>query len=148
MVLDFATVACVLAHTRLLDEPEYLTKYQHNGTSTSTSPKDHNAEKRTLGTTDELYISTLYFSNDEAARIKATMIAPTLLSAPKQSSKGLDGLLPLDKTISGEDALTSSLANVFEMRRDGHALANLMMWHQSMDRGLELIEQRLKVSYS
>jgi hypothetical protein len=58
--------------------------------------KDRNSEKRTLCTTDELYISTPYFSPDEAIRIKTATLE--------------DG-----NTI--EEAITSSLTNFFEKRR-------------------------------
>jgi hypothetical protein len=40
---------------------------------------DRAAEARTLGTTDELYISAPYFTPDEVALIKTTMVAPPTL---------------------------------------------------------------------
>ncbi|KAI9711464.1 MAG: hypothetical protein M1820_002027 [Bogoriella megaspora] len=58
--------------------------------------KDHNSEKRTLCTTDELYISTPYFTSDEARRIKSTV---------------------LDDGDTIEQAIATSLANFFEKRR-------------------------------
>ncbi|KAI9684248.1 MAG: hypothetical protein M1822_005721 [Bathelium mastoideum] len=62
----------------------------------SNPKKDHNSEMRTLCTTDELYISTPYFSPDEATRIKSAI---------------------LDDGSTIEQAITSSLTNFFEKRR-------------------------------
>jgi hypothetical protein len=84
--------------------------------------KDNNAENRILCTTDELYISTPYFSSDEAARIKVAMIESTLpYPTPPSELEGwadeLDELPPPPQATSIEHAITISLANFFEKRR-------------------------------
>jgi hypothetical protein len=42
--------------------------------------KDPQSEARTLRTTDELYISAPYFTGEEAANIKATLIPPPVFN--------------------------------------------------------------------
>jgi len=95
--------------------------------------KYHNSEKRTLSTTDELYISTPYFTPAEAIQIKATMIDTTSNNEDSQidditfpDNQKLEEVIgksdgsavmaaPESQTI--EEAIKSSLANFFEKRR-------------------------------
>ncbi|GAB7339389.1 hypothetical protein MBLNU457_6027t1 [Dothideomycetes sp. NU457] len=62
--------------------------------------KDKTCENRTLQTTDPLYISAPYFSADEAAAVKNTVV---------DTSGGT--------TITLEEKMSSSLENFFEKRR-------------------------------
>ncbi len=78
--------------------------------------KDHNSEQRIVGTVDALYLSTPYFSLDEAARIKATIVEPTFEQFVHDDPED-GGSPPVTGKMGLEDAITSSLTNFFEKRR-------------------------------
>jgi hypothetical protein len=68
--------------------------------------KDQSSERRTTSATDELYISTPYFTEAEAACIKATKVEfPDDLN------------VNLTKISTVEEAITSNLGNFFEKRK-------------------------------
>jgi hypothetical protein len=87
---------------------------------------DRTAESRTLSTTDELYISTPYFTPDEAALIKQTLISPpTLQEIPEFQRVGYEqdeGIPEVEEATSPvsliiiEEAIKNCLVNFFEKR--------------------------------
>lgn len=95
---------------------------------------DRTAEARTLATTDELYISTPYFTADEAALIKSTQIPPpTLQEMPEferfdyeqvndqrnaiTKDPVVEANTPSVCLVTIEDAIKGCLENFFEKRR-------------------------------
>jgi hypothetical protein len=76
--------------------------------------KDYNSQKRTLCTTDELYLSTPYFTPSEAARIKST-----LTKAPKNAAEEntADDDEQHAETQTIEAYIKVCLANFFEKRK-------------------------------
>ncbi|KFY25202.1 hypothetical protein V491_01871 [Pseudogymnoascus sp. VKM F-3775] len=91
--------------------------------------KDHDAEARTLCTTDELYISAPYFTPDEAMLIKNTIVSqPILTDIPEFEALDLAENMDAEineapneeapqKTLTVEEAITSCLQNFFAKRR-------------------------------
>jgi hypothetical protein len=91
--------------------------------------KDRAAEARTLCTTDELYISAPYFTPEEAALIKATVVPPPTLNylpefqaldfeddtSTKIKEPMEEKAIPEAMTI--EEAIKSCLQNFFKKRR-------------------------------
>ncbi|KAL3417624.1 C6 transcription factor [Phlyctema vagabunda] len=92
---------------------------------------DRAAEARTLCTTDELYISAPYFTPEEAALIKATVISPPKLneipefealelefdtSTEIEEEEG-DKVQASPDAMTIEEAIKSCLQNFFEKRR-------------------------------
>jgi hypothetical protein len=96
---------------------------------------DRTAESRTLATTDELYISAPYFTPDEAALVKKTLILPpTLQEIPEfqqleyeqnttEEAASPADLINIKETTSPsslitiEEAIKGCLQNFFEKRR-------------------------------
>ena len=90
---------------------------------------DRAAEARTLCTTDELYISAPYFTPDEAALIKATIVSPPILNdIPEFEAPELFDDTNIEiketrnenatpETITIEQAIKSCLQGFFEKRR-------------------------------
>lgn len=85
------------------------------------------AEKRTLQTTDELYISAPYFTAEEAGRVKGAIV---MLPSPPASIEGHEEEEEVEqeeeeheeeraeaREMSVEDAIKERLANFFEKRR-------------------------------
>ncbi|KFY84397.1 hypothetical protein V500_09345 [Pseudogymnoascus sp. VKM F-4518 (FW-2643)] len=91
--------------------------------------KDRAAEARTLRTTDELYISAPYFTPEEVALIKNTVISPPILAdIPEFEALELEEHMnvesneppkevALQRTLTIEEAITSCLQNFFAKRR-------------------------------
>ncbi|KAL8788686.1 MAG: hypothetical protein Q9195_007187 [Heterodermia aff. obscurata] len=77
---------------------------------------DRNSEKRTLSTTDELYISAPYFTSAQAQKIKTALVQ---VHQPSESSAEEDetGIDTSDNLVAVEEAIKGRLVNFFEKRR-------------------------------
>ncbi|MCJ1359188.1 MAG: hypothetical protein MMC33_009188 [Icmadophila ericetorum] len=80
---------------------------------------DHSSEKHTLSTTDELYISTPYFTPSESAMIKATIIEYNTstedIQPTSKDATNLGKVPQTPKTI--EEAIKQSLSGFFDKRK-------------------------------
>lgn len=101
---------------------------------TSNSSKNRESEQRTLSTTDELYISRPYFTDEEAAMIKAATVdnnneviksfeyeleLPVNPSGANLSEPSPSGANPSEATAAQtvEEAIQSRLVNFFDKRK-------------------------------
>jgi len=76
--------------------------------------KDKSSEARTLRTTDELYISSPYFTPAEAALIKSTIVEDHITYADLGAMEETD---PAPSSMAIEEAIKTRLTNFFEKRR-------------------------------